>query len=634
MNNLRQDQVNLKNKKNGELHLFIIWNKGRYKQDEILKDIQSTLTIVDAVEINWTESKVENNYSRFYGLKLKEKGSKIRECGTGPFLLITVFDENPHYEYVETSRGHERVNTNIFTLKQKYRQWTGGGHKIHSTNSIAEINHDLTLIIGENAADYMKRRKGAWNKEISSISQDLVGADNWSSLKEIFYVLNNTVNYFVMRNHEILPEKFSSDEHGDIDIQVTNFEDTLLIMNAERVSKDPNRVRCSTQIKDEIALWDVQYISDNYYCHEWQTYLMGNRVLNEKSIYVLNDTDYFYTLIYHAVVHKKKISSDYYSKLRALIKTADIDIHQSEFDKTNDDFDVYIKYLMNYMDTKGYTFTKPDDNYVYFNDMICLQKEHARYLKQEFNIEDVYPTMLAYKGPSGSLYYKGMLDGELVFIKWSVNNQAIKNEFECADLLYQQDPSHFIKPIFYKESNKGAFIVFDYVIGEILEDKMNRDCLTPTEKKTIVMSASKILNQLKIANCSHRDVRPANILISPEGKMLLIDFQFAVPIKGYKEKKYIRKKTNIVYDLGSKFAKAKMKWNDAHSFLEIIKVVNLDSVTREEVDEYINDISLLQSDLSVSYKNRYIFIIHRKIKRFLINLIPVKSVRRHYRKRM
>lgn len=624
--------MDIEEKKVGELHLFIIWNKGRYKQREILDDLQSSLTIVEAIEVQWSANEIANNYSRFYGLKLKEKGSKIKECGTGPFLLLTIFDESPYYEYVETSRGHELVNKNIFALKQKYREWTGGGHKIHATNSTAEVNHDLTLLLGKNVTDYMDGRELLWDNEIRSISQDLVGANGWNSLQEVFYVLNNTTDYFVMRNHEILPAEFASDEHGDIDIQVSNFEDTFLIMNATRVSKNPNRVRCQTKIKDEIALWDVQYTSDNYYCQEWQTYLMDNRVLNDKSVYVLNDTDYFYTLIYHAVVHKRKISDDYYTKLRALLKTADVDIHESEFDASNDDFDVYIKHLMHYMHSRGFCFTKPDDNYVYFNDKLMLRNEHARQLKELFDIDDIYPTMLAYKSPTGSTYYKGKLNGNPVFIKWSTNNQAIKNEFQYARCLYEQNPSHFIKPIFYKEGDKGGFIVFDYITGDILEDKIVKGTLTSNEKKTVVTSGFEILKQLKAANCSHRDVRPANILISSEGKILLIDFQFAVPIKGYKEKKYVRKNPQFAYGLGAEFAMARLKWNDAHSFLEIIKEMKLDKSEKREVAEYINNISLLQSGLSVSYKKRRILLISRKVKRALISIIPIKSLRRRLRR--
>lgn len=626
--------MNIKKQKSGELHLFIIWNKGRHKQKEILDDIQSNLNIVEVVEIQWTACNVANNYSRFYGLKLKEKGSKIKECGTGPFLLVTVYDENPDYGYVETSRGHELVNKNIFMLKQKYRDWTGGGHKIHATNSIEEINHDLTLITGQNAIDYMNDRTLAWNKKISAISKDVVGANGWRSLDEIFYVLNNTIDYFVMRNHEILPEKFASNEHGDIDIQVTGFEDALLVMNADLVSEDPNRVRCQTHINNEIALWDVQYISDDYYCREWQVDLMNNRVLNDKSIYVLNDNDYFYTLIYHAVTHKKTIAADYYTKLRTLLKTANVAISQSEFDAANDDFDVYIKYLINYMNSKGYSFTKPIDNYVYYNDKLCLHKLHAQYLEKTFNIIDVYPAMLSHKSITGFLYYKGQLNGNPVFIKWSTNSQAIKNEFEFSNILYQRDQSYFIKPIFYKEDSIGSFIVFDYVIGDVLENKMNQNLLSSDEKKNIVVSASKILNYLKQCNCAHRDVRPANIIITPRGQILLIDFQFAVPIKGYKEKKYIRKKPNLIYDLGSQYAPAKFKWNDAHSFLEIIKELKLSDVEQKEVSEHINNISFLQSDLSVSYKKRHIIIVRRSIKKFLIGLIPIKSLRRCYRKRL
>ena len=38
--------------------------------------------------------------------------------------------------------------------KEKFRDLTGGGHKIHSTNSPLETNHDLTLLLGINYNDY------------------------------------------------------------------------------------------------------------------------------------------------------------------------------------------------------------------------------------------------------------------------------------------------------------------------------------------------------------------------------------------------------------------------------------------------------------------------------------------------
>ena len=287
-----------KNNIKGELHLIIIWNKGRNKQAEILEDLQNHLTIKNVVEVSWAENLIKKNYARFYGCKLEEMRSKIKECGTGSFLLITVIDKNPIYEYIETSRGHEMVNKNIFILKQRYREWTDGGHKIHATNSVQETDHDLTLLVGKNSSDYLAQNALEWDGNINSINQNLVGTDGWESLEQLFYVLNNTIEYFVMRNHEMLPQEFKSEAHGDIDIQVSDMANARLIMDAKFVHKTPERVHCKTNVNGETVLWDIRHTSDDYYCANWQRDLMHNRILNKKFIYVLNDNDYFYTLVY------------------------------------------------------------------------------------------------------------------------------------------------------------------------------------------------------------------------------------------------------------------------------------------------------------------------------------------------
>ena len=102
---------------NKELHLLVLWQNSRHKEKEILEDIQNNLKISECIEIEWTPSKVADNFSRFYGVKLPNRSYKEKECGRGKFLLLTLFDENPNYEFVETSRGFEKVNTNMFYLK-------------------------------------------------------------------------------------------------------------------------------------------------------------------------------------------------------------------------------------------------------------------------------------------------------------------------------------------------------------------------------------------------------------------------------------------------------------------------------------------------------------------------------------
>ena len=49
-----------------ELHLFIIWEKGRHLEKEITDDILKHFFIIQTIDILWSQEKVNNNFSRFY----------------------------------------------------------------------------------------------------------------------------------------------------------------------------------------------------------------------------------------------------------------------------------------------------------------------------------------------------------------------------------------------------------------------------------------------------------------------------------------------------------------------------------------------------------------------------------------
>ena len=139
-----------------EVHLFILWENARKKENEILEDIRNNFNILGMYNIKWNKKLFSNNLSRFYGTNLPENSGKEQHCGNGDFLLVIVEDENPIYEERETSKGIQIVNINMFDKKTYYRELTGGGHKIHATNSVAETNHDLALLLGKNVQDYLK----------------------------------------------------------------------------------------------------------------------------------------------------------------------------------------------------------------------------------------------------------------------------------------------------------------------------------------------------------------------------------------------------------------------------------------------------------------------------------------------
>src|SRR5210317_954936 len=97
-----------------ELHLVIIWENGRYKEEAIVRSISEKFELVEKYKINWNKNLFGQNLTTFYGTNLPEKSDKEKHCGNGEFLLVTFYDHNPKYGYVKTSRGTEKVNVNIF----------------------------------------------------------------------------------------------------------------------------------------------------------------------------------------------------------------------------------------------------------------------------------------------------------------------------------------------------------------------------------------------------------------------------------------------------------------------------------------------------------------------------------------
>ena len=298
-----------------ELHLFIIWKNALNKKDEILNDIKINFNIVEVYELSWNKKIYSNNLSRFYGTSLPCGCEKEKHCGKGEFLLIIVKDNFPKYAERMTSRGIENVNINMFDKKTYYRKITGGGHKIHATNSLSETNHDLTLLLGKNVKDYLKEHKFLWDGKIKYLKTDLIGANGFQNVEQMFYILNNCVNYAILRNYETLPDEIYINEHNDIDLICDSKENVAYALNAIKAQESHYRVQYYVKVEDKIANFDLRYIGDKYYDEELEEDMLKSRVFNKKGFYTLSDEYYFYTLLYHALIHKREISTDYIKKL-------------------------------------------------------------------------------------------------------------------------------------------------------------------------------------------------------------------------------------------------------------------------------------------------------------------------------
>jgi len=338
---------------NAEMHLLIIWQNARYRQAEILQEVAKAMTIVEVLDVEWSKDKFSENMTRFYGQKLPSQSHKEKHCGKGPFLLVITRDDQPQYLERDTiSRSIELVNTNMFDLKTKLRKMTGGGHRIHATNDPIETAHDLSLLLGMSLDRYLESAPERWNGNIRFFKQDLAGARGWESAEQMFEILNNTIKYAVLRNFQGFPEKLTLAGHEDVDFISDDYENFIYLINAKKVVPEPYRVQHEVSINGNTTFIDVRSTSDGYYDPKWARALLDDRIY-WNGLYIPSGQRYIYALVYHALIHKWKISPDYLVLIKEKLGTEDLAQVKSMLDR--------------FMAIEGFKYVEPNDLSVGFN---------------------------------------------------------------------------------------------------------------------------------------------------------------------------------------------------------------------------------------------------------------------------
>lgn len=337
-----------------EVHLFIIWEKARVIQEKILEDIAKHFTILKKYEITWTKKLVPLNYRRFCGTRLGNAlDIKIEQCGKGEFLLCVIRDEDPIYEARDTFHGREFVNVKMFDAKFRYRNWSGLNIGVHATDNERETNHDLTLLIGKNVEDFIKSNT---TSETEKLRRDLEGASGWSSIQQLFYVLNNTVRYAVMRGYgELATGDFI--DHGDTDIITDDYDNLWLIVNSPKKYANTLKPKASVQIGNNsylLDIWNCGSSGYNYFDPTWARKMVDSAI-EWNGLKILNPENDFYCLLYHCLTNKGYIADDYLKKLQRYKKELGI----SEID--------WNKILVNFLKDNKYEVIRPKDTSNPFN---------------------------------------------------------------------------------------------------------------------------------------------------------------------------------------------------------------------------------------------------------------------------
>lgn len=139
----------------------------------------------------------------------------------------------------------------------------------------------------------------------------------WHSIEEIFTTLNNHgCNYIVMRNFEcFMTGHVFINGHDDIDLLCDDPRKVCKILNTKRRFFFPTVNSYYIQYNDDTVQVDIRFIGDGYYDIKWQKEMLKQKICIASNIYVMDCQNYFYSLIYHAIIQKHSLSDEYLKKL-------------------------------------------------------------------------------------------------------------------------------------------------------------------------------------------------------------------------------------------------------------------------------------------------------------------------------
>ncbi len=183
---------------------------------------------------------------------------------------------------------------------------------------------------------------------------------NWDSVYDLFDALNKgNVRYVVMRNFEKMNnDNFFCDGHEDIDILCEDAGQFMSVSNTICKMIPEDNIHLATFIGGKMIPIDLRHQGDNYYDELWEKDILERRIMaNNGNWYIMSDEDYYYSLIYHAILQKSCINPMYINKLNKMSEGLGIN---------SKNYQEHLKKLDDYMNKFGYQYVQPSDASVPF----------------------------------------------------------------------------------------------------------------------------------------------------------------------------------------------------------------------------------------------------------------------------
>ncbi|MCR4585617.1 MAG: hypothetical protein K5686_07825 [Lachnospiraceae bacterium] len=171
----------------------------------------------------------------------------------------------------------------------------------------------------------------------------------WRSFKELFAELNKECNYLVLRNYQDISDDGKAvSGHEDIDFLCDDIDKLEAVCGGTPRKKKNDRIHQKIKVNGVEIPVDIRTVGDGYYDPAWEVEMLKNRRKYKELLYIMDEKNELYSLIYHVIIQKNSISADYAKKLADMAGIP-------EFTEAYG-----IKELEDYMRERGYKYTYPE----------------------------------------------------------------------------------------------------------------------------------------------------------------------------------------------------------------------------------------------------------------------------------
>lgn len=144
---------------------------------------------------------------------------------------------------------------------------------------------------------------------------------NWESIDAVFEAMESCGPYIVLRNFEELSDSnYYMSGHADIDCLCTDAKAVRKTLQAKRNKLGSGQNHGFVSINGQLVKFGFFSLGDKYYATKWEQKMLDTRIKNPLGFYTMNSENYFYSLIYHALLQKPKLSDEYLNRLISMGK--------------------------------------------------------------------------------------------------------------------------------------------------------------------------------------------------------------------------------------------------------------------------------------------------------------------------